>query len=242
MSLPKINTPITEIEQPSTGKKLKFRPFLVKEEKILMMANEGEDFVDKLNSVRQIINNCSLEELEVEKLPMFDIEYFFLKLREISVGNTIDVYMKHPNDVNKKNEKCEHKQTVSIDLSNAKVVKNDKHTNKIKLDDTYSLEMEYPRIEILEKLKNFNVENVDDILRLVIECTKRLYTSEDVYNFKDYTQEEKFEFYGSLTQKQFSKLKEFFDTIPKIEISIDYTCQMCGEQESIKVNGLTSFL
>lgn len=242
MSLPKINVPITEIEQPSTGKKIKFRPFLVKEEKILLMANEGDDVIDKLNSVRQIINNCSLEEMNVEKLPMFDVEYFFLKLREVSVGNTVKVSLLHPNGLNSKQEECNHQQAIELDLSTSKIIKNSNHTNKIKLDETYTLEMDYPRLEILEKLKNFNISDVDDVLKLVIECTKRLYTKDDVYDFKDYTIEEKMDFYGSLTQAQFSKIKDFFDTQPKIEMTVEYVCDKCGEKESIKVNGLSSFL
>lgn len=243
MSLPKINVPIFDIEQPSSGKKLKFRPFLVKEEKILLLASEGTNEKEKIEAVKQIINNCCLDEnFDIQKTPLFDLEYFFLKLREASVGSKIDLYLQHPNGKNQKGDPCDYQQPSQIDLSQTKIVRDPKHTNKIKLTDSYTLELTYPRIDMIEKLDSINLNNTDDIIRLISECTLRLYDNNEIYDFRDYTIEEKMDFYGSLTQQQFTSLKDFFDTVPKIELEIEYTCDKCGGYEKSVINGISAFL
>ena len=225
--LPSLSAPEFTTTIPSSGKKIKFRPFLVKEEKILYFALESGETEDMVSAIKNIFENCILSEFDVNNLAYFDFEYLFLMLRAKSVGETIDLKLKHDKDG------CEHVNDISINIEDIKVHKEPNHTDKIMLNDDIGVKMKYPTIESLGVL---NDENTFDIIRDSIEY---VYDQENVYD--DFSKQDADNFLESLSKNQFELISEFFATMPKLRHEVKYKCKACKKTETVVLEGLQSF-
>jgi hypothetical protein len=244
MALPKIQTPIFELNLPSTGQSIKYRPFLVKEQKILLMAMESGETSSILTAVKQIVNNCAVEELETEKLPIFDLEYFFLRLRAKSIGEDIDLNLRHQGEINSKGESCTHVTKMKLNLLDVEVQKSVGHEDKIILDDSsgIGIKFKYPTADLA---KNFTeVEGkteIDLAAEAIINCIDYIFDKDNIYKKEDSTQKELVEFVESLSQDQFQKLSKFFDTMPKLKHEVKWKCPGCGQEDRVELEGLANF-
>ena len=203
------------------------------------MANEGKDPKEIVNSMRQIINNCCVEDLEVDNLPLFDVEYIFLQLRAKSVGEISNLTFKCKNVV--ENVPCNSVVQIPIDLSKIKVHRDKNHSNKIKLSKDLGIIMKYPRIELLSDIDGITENNMNEIIHIISQCIDNIYDADTVYNSKDHTTEELEEFLLGMTQDQFEKIQLFFETMPKLKEEVAFKCDKCGLEDSIDLEGLQSF-
>lgn len=233
MPLPKINYPLTEIKIPSTGKKTKIRPFLVKEEKILLMAKTGQDIAEVLNSIKQVVNNCLIDDsIDVDKLTLFDIEYMFLKLRAISVSNICKVSYKDGED--------EKIYNFDINLDEVEV-KFEKESDKvIKINDTIGIIMKYPDANLYSDKDFFKNEKDDVVAKLLIRCIDKIYDGDEIFDPKDFTKEEVIQFFDNLGTKVYEKMKEFIDNMPTLYHKIEYKNSK-DQDRVIELTALTDF-
>jgi len=237
MALPKLDLPLYELELPSSGETISYRPFLVKEEKILMMAMESENEKEMINGVRQIVNNCvSDSNFDVDNAPLFDVEYILLHLRGVSMGGTVTLNYKN-NECNKKNCKA---LSVEVDILASQIEKNLEHEPKIELTDTVGLIMGYPDIKMMSKINDMQ-NSIESTMDIISKCIERVYDEENVYSKADFTPEEIKEFVDNLTQPQFEKIQKFFETSPKIYQDVEIGCEKCDFEETIRLEGLASF-
>ena len=236
MPLPKIATPTYSMVLPSTEKEINYRPFLVKEEKLLVLALESEDTKQITTAIKAVLKSCVLTKgIKVESLPTFDIEFLFLNIRGKSVGESIDVNIICPDD-----EKTSVK--VVIDLDDIKVQKSDGHNPNIKLDDTYTLKMRYPSLNEFIK-SNFNAQDikVDDTFELIASCIDQVYSEEESWTQADCTKKELTEFLEQLNSSQFKEIEKFFDTMPKLKHEIKIKNPKTKKESSITLTGLNDF-
>ena len=240
MALPKLNVPVYEAILPSTEKVIKYRPFLVKEEKILLTAMEGTDQKSIIPAVKQIINNCVQEEIDVEKLPTFDIEYLFLRLRAKSIGESVTIGLKPWGCPNNKGELCENSTQVEINLEEVKVIKNEEHNSKIMLDDKIGIKMNYPDMDKLGNIIQGEETTVTG-MNVIKDCIEMIFTDEETFERDSFNEKELDDFLDSLNTQQFIKIKEFFDTMPTLKHTVKYKCETCGEEKETTIQGLNSF-
>lgn len=237
MPLPKIAAPTYTLELPSTEQEISYRPFLVKEEKVLVIALESEDNKQISNAIKTVIKNCILTKgVKVESLPTFDIEYLFLNIRGKSVGEEIEVNVICPDD--------EATQVpVTIDLDDIQVQKNDDHTNKIKLDDTLMMEMKYPSLdEFIKNNFDFNDENsMDQSFNLIASCVNNIFSEDEVWAAEDCTKKEIKEFLEQMNSAQFKDIEKFFETMPKLSHTIKVTNPKTKVESEVVLEGLASF-
>lgn len=244
MALPKIKSPIFELTLHSNQKNYKYRPFQVKEQKLLLMALESQEGAEMLRAIKQIINNCCLDEINVDELPMFDLEYFFLRLRAKSIGEEIDLKLSHATGMNSKGEICEMSTPFKLNLMEVEVQKDETHTNKIVLDEETGtgIVLKYPTIMLANKLENNKNQNqMEVIISVVLESIDYIFDKENVYPAAESTKQELTEFINSLSQDQFLKLTNFFNSMPKLKHQINWTCASCGCEDKIELEGMTSF-
>ena len=237
MPLPKIATPTYELVLPSSNKKIKFRPFLVKEEKILIIAMESQDTKQIANAVKNVITHCILTKgIKVDKLSTFDIEYLFLNIRGKSVGEDIEVMVTCPDD-----GKTQVPALINIDT--IKVQKSDEHEKDIKLDDQYTLRMRYPSLNEFIK-NNFATAtemNVDDTFDLIASCIDQVYSEEESWASADCTKKELSNFLEQLDSKQFKAIEKFFETMPKLSHTVKVTNPNTKKECEIVLEGLQNF-
>jgi len=237
MPLPKIAAPTYTLELPSTGQEINYRPFLVKEEKVLVIALESEENKQITNAIKTVIKNCILTKgIKVETLPTFDIEYLFLNIRGKSVGEEIEVNVICPDD--------EVTQVpVTIDLDDIQVQKNDEHTNKIKLNDTLMMEMKYPSLdEFIKNNFDFNDENsMDQSFNLIASCVSNIFSEDEVWAAEDCTKKELKEFLEQMNSAQFKDIEKFFETMPKLSHKIKITNPKTKVESEVMLEGLASF-
>ena len=242
MALPKLNVPVYETILPSTDKVIKYRPFLVREEKILLTAMESDDEKLISNAVKQILKNCIQGEMNINELPTFDIEFLFLRLRAKSVGEKITVGLRPYPCVQNEGELCKFSTEVEINLEEVKVKKNDNHTSKIMIDNNVGVKLKYPDIDLITPDGNKEkLSQVDLGMSVIKNCIDMIFTKETVHERDSFTEEELDEFLDSLNSEQFERIKEFFDTIPKLSHTVEYTCKTCGEEKETTIEGLNSF-
>jgi len=237
MPLPKINTPTYELVLPSNGKKIKYRPFLVREEKILIMALETEDQKQITDAVIQILSACIMTRgVKLNELATFDIEYLFLNVRSKSVGETIKLNLTCPDD-----EKTN--VPVTIDLDEIKVKKTEGHSNKVKLDNTLMMELKYPSLdEFIKSNFDFKDENaMEQSFNLIASCIDKIYNEEEVWVAADCTKKEIKEFLESMNSSQFKKIEEFFTTMPKLSHTIKVKNPNTKVESEVVLEGLASF-
>ena len=237
MPLPKIATPTYELELPSSGETIKYRPFLVKEEKVLVIALESEDNKEITNAIKAVLKSCVLTKgIKVEKLPTFDIEYLFLNIRGKSVGEEIEVNIICPDD-----EKTQ--VPVFIDLDDIQVQKSDEHTNKVKVDDDIMMEMAYPSLDQFIK-NNFDFDEKNAMAQsfeLIATCIDKIYTQDEVWASADSTKKEMNEFLESMNSTQFKEIEKFFETMPKLSHTIQVTNPKTKKKSEVVLEGLASF-
>jgi len=235
MALPKLTTPTYELELPSTDEKVKYRPFLVKEEKILMMAMESKSSADITQAVKDIVNECTFNKIDISSMPMFDVEYIFLQIRSKSVGEVSKLKLLCPDD-----EKTY--ADVELDLNQVKVQVGDDHTNKIELGDDKGMIMRYPTIDSFKEsgIKNITATNM---LEVISTCILQIYEEDGkkVYDPKDQTQKELTDFIEQLNTKQFKDVQNFFETMPKLKHEITIKNPKTKKESKITLTGLNDF-
>ena len=237
MALPKLNVPVYEAILPSTEKVIKYRPFLVKEEKLLFTAQEsGEEAV--LPAVKQIIKNCVQGELDIDNMPLFDIEYLFLRLRAKSVGEEVTLGLKPWGCPQNNGELCEFTTEVSVNLEEVKCIKDKKHTSKIMLDDKIGIMMKYPDISQMNMGES---ENDAMGMKIIKNSINMIFTEEETHEKDSFTEKELDEFVDSLNTKQMDKIRNFFETMPTLKHTVKYKCETCKEEKETTVQGLQSF-
>lgn len=238
MPLPKISTPTYELELPSTGKKIRYRPFLVREEKILIMALESEDTKQISNAIVQILSDCiATKTVKVSELSTFDIEYLFLNVRAKSVGETVEVNVTCPDD-------GETQVKMELNIDDIKVQKDPAHSNIIRLDDNLSMKLKYPSLEQFVE-NNFEVNesesDVNKSLSMIISCVDMVYDQEESWSAADCTKKELEEFIEQMNTKQFKEIENFFVTMPKLSHTIKVTNPNTKVESEIVLEGLASF-
>ena len=237
MPLPKIATPTYELELPSTGATVRYRPFLVKEEKVLVIALESEDNKQITNAIKAVLKSCILSKgIKVESLPTFDIEYLFLNIRGKSVGEDLEVNIICPDD-NKT------QVPVTIALDEIEVQKDENHTNKIKVDESIMMEMKYPSLDqFIKNNFDFNDKNaMDQSFDLIATCIDKIYTEEEVWAAADCTKKEMKDFLEQMNSNQFKEIEKFFETMPKLSHSVSVTNPNTKVKSEVVLEGLASF-
>ena len=239
MPLPTIETPTYELKLPSSNKKIKYRPFLVKEEKILILALESKDQDEVTNAVTDVLKKCILTKtVDIDSLPTFDIEYLFLNIRAKSIGEDIKMTVICPDD-------GETKVPVTVWVDEIKVIKPEDHTTDIVIDDKMTMRMKYPSLnQFIEN--NFDVKDdpevmVDKTLKVVADCMDTVYTEEDAWEAKDYTPTERVKFIEQLNSKQYKKVEKFFSTMPKLSHTIEVINPNTKKKSSVVLEGLADF-
>ena len=235
MALPKLTTPTYELEVPSTDEKIKYRPFLVREEKILLMALESGKNEDIINAVKDIVSECTFGKVDLGSMPMFDVEYIFLNIRAKSVGEVSTLQLLCPDDK-------ETYANVDVDLSEVKVHVDEGHTSKIELTDEMGLVMTYPTIDSFAKTGVTEI-TASNMLEVISSCIAQIYDKggEEVFEAKDQTQEELTEFVEQLNTKQFLDLQKFFDTMPKLKHMVEIENPKTKVKTKVALQGLNDF-
>jgi len=235
MALPKLNTPTYELEVPSTDEKIKYRPFLVKEEKILMIAMESKDNAQIVNAVRDIVSECTFNKLNLGTMPMFDVEYIFLNIRAMSVGEISKLRLLCPDDKETYGE-------IDVNLSEVIVQVEEGHTNKIELTDEMGLYMKYPTIDSFVSTGITDV-TASNMLDVITTCIAQIYDKkgEEVFDANDQTKEELVEFVEQLNSKQFQDVQKFFDSMPKLKHVVKLENPKTGVVNDILLQGLSDF-
>ena len=233
MALPKIAQQKYKTKIPSTKKEVKFREFLMKEQKILLMASEGNSETEMYSAMITILESCIDEEVDYGKLPMSDLEFLLMKIRSKSVGEEVALVLKH------KSGDCKEVQHVTINLNDVKVVSHKDHTNLIELKDKISVQMKYPAVDAIEKLKGLN--DADAAFGMIRMCLDMVIQGDEVYEVKDFSDKEVDEFVDSLPTDEFEKIEHFFKTMPALKHTIKWKCNGCGKDEASVVEGLANF-
>ena len=247
MGLPKIAVPEYQLTLPSTGKDIKYRPFLVKEEKLLLIAMEGQNEQEILTAVQNVISECVLEDIDANTLPMFDIEYIFLWLRAKSKGEIIDLKYTCPT--------CKGPIPVGFNIEDIKMHYDEKHSTKIELTNDLGVVFKYPNVALQKKISELpdDLTQIDMIFKTVFLCVDYIYDGETTYSSKDHTEKEMMDFLESLTDEQFQKLSVFYETMPKLKHELKMECKnkvkqegkkkdkVCGYTEDLTLEGLASF-
>lgn len=231
MALPKIDIPIQELTLPSTGEKVKYRPFTVKEEKILLVAQESNDLTSQVLAAKQVVNNCLIDK-DVSELAMFDLEYVILYLRARSVNNLISFTVR--------DEETDERVELEIDIDEVQLVRNDNHSNEIAINDDYKLFLRYPTIDEFSKLTTLDPEDPLTDYIMLTSCIDYVASEDEVHYFKDYTQTEIDEFMDGLTAKSIKNITAFFETMPKLRHEVSYTNSQ-GTEKTFVVEGMQSF-
>jgi hypothetical protein len=232
MALPKLDTVYYELNLPSTGEKLKYRPFLVKEQKELLIAQESDDERQIESAFAQILNNCVLDDIDPYKMPMFDIEYVFLKIRGKSVGEKVELSLLCPDD-------NETRVNVKVDLEKIDVEVKEGHTNEIELTDDVKLVMKYP---CLEDMSGFSTEGeVKSVFEMIKRCIYEVHDNETIYNKVDMSEKELDEFIDSMSTQHFESLTQFFDTMPKLQHMVTVKNPKTKKKVEILIEGIQSF-
>lgn len=235
MALPKLNVPRYELKLPSDERRIKYRPFLVKEEKLLLLAMETEDQGQMVDTIQTLLLNCTnLSQTDIKNLATFDFEYIFLNIRAKSVGETVDIMVTSPDD-------GETRVKVTIDLDDINVKFNDDHTNVLKLDNKISMVMKYPSMDMFVK-NNFETNStVESLFELTVDCIVQIVEGEDVYEAQESSKEELIEFLDQLNTTQFQEIQKFFETMPKLAHEIKFTNPKTKKKQTLELEGLASF-
>ena len=245
MALPRVNTPTYELKIPSTGQKVKYRPFLVKEEKILLMAMEDGKPNTMSKAMQDIISACTEGDLALKNLSPFDLEYFFLQIRGKSVGDIIDLTFRKPDSIEcgEKNENCQEVCNIQINIDDIKVDTKRIKNSKIELSDSIGIKMNYPQFDMIQKFANLTDQTAktDDIFKVINECIEYIWDGDEIYKAKDATKKELTEFIESLSSSQFAKIKDFLEGMPTLRHTVTWKCSKCERQAPLLLEGIDAF-
>ena len=231
MALPKINNVLYDLELPSSGEMVEYRPFLVKEEKILLMALEGKDEKEMVKAIKQIITQCvATEKFNINKLAMVDLEYLFLNIRGKAVGDVSTISFEH---------ECGEIIKLDVDLSKVEIVNNKNISDLVNLTEDIMIRLKPPSLDNVIGVANKN--QIDVVMEIVRECLVEIIQGKDVFSAQDHTKEELDEFLNSLNSGQFQKIQTYYESLPKMKQDIEYTCPKCGETKKETLEGLASF-
>lgn len=231
-----MQTPIYNTVIPSTQKSIKFRPFLVKEEKALLIAQQSEDSNVLVDTLKNIVTSCIQEKIDVDSLAMFDLEFLLLQIRARSIGEIIDLTFRC--------DTCEDpkaKATLSFDLTKIEVALNPLHTKTLELFDNVGVVMKYPNIDAIKKFEELDFDNIEVVFDLIVDSIDYIYSNDTVYHAKEQPKKEIIEFIENLTQEQFQKIKVFFETMPKVRKDVTYTCPVCQKVHNKYIEGIETF-
>lgn len=235
MALPLNSTPIYQLTVPSTDKVVKFRPFLVKEEKALLLAQQSEDPNVMIDTLQEVIKSCVKDEIDVGKLAVFDLEYIFTQIRAKSVGEEVELVFR-----------CQHcdddkaRVNVKIDITQIDVQKTEDHTKQIPLFDDVGIVMKYPSLNMVKKLESLG-NSMQDIFNIVIDCIDYIYNGDELIYASETSKEELEEFLNNMTTDQFANIQKFFSTMPVMKKQVDYDCPVCGAHNQAELSGISSF-
>ena len=233
MALPKMAVPMYSVVLPSTGQELQMRPYLVKEEKILMIALESNDPQQISTAVRNIIVSCIEDIIDMDELTVFDIEKLFLELRSISVGETVELSIKC--------SECEENNTAAVNLKEVNLSEYVQGANIIQLDTSIGIELKYPTVNDITDISAGKLESVEGMMELITNCIVNIFDADNVYSAKDEKKEALNEFIDGLSSAQFKKIKAFFESTPMLVHNIEFKCSKCEHENSIELKGLNSF-
>ena len=233
MALPKLDTPTYELEQPSTGEKIKYRPFLVKEQKVLMMAQESQDDKQIRDALASLVSSCTFQSVDPYEIPMFDIEYFFLRIRGKSSGEKIELNLLCPDDNETRVKKTINLEEISVNMKVG-------HTNELNITDKIKMIMRYPTLNDMIDI-DVEKENTEDVFSLIKRCVWEIHHDEKVYNKVDISDKELEEFIDSLTADQFEKITDFFDTMPKVQHSVEVMNPNTKKKGEVVIEGIQNF-
>lgn len=234
MALPKVETPRYELQVPSTGKMVTYRPYLVKEEKVLMVAMESQDNRQMIRAVKDVIKSCTDGEIDISKLAMFDLEYVFAMLRAKSVGETTTVGVKC--------ESCESKNDVDVNIEDVRVnVPKDDAYKTIHLTEDVGVTLRYPSVDALIETERPGTSDIDTVFALAAACIESIFSGVEVYDADQQSKKELNEFIESLSTEQFNKIREFVEEMPTAALDVQFKCTNCGEDNNIEVKGLANF-
>jgi hypothetical protein len=234
MALPQINSPIHELTIPSTGKKIKYRPFVVREEKLLLLAMESEDESDITNAIVQIIENCVQSKINAQELSTFDIEYLFLNIRAKSVGETLEFTVTCPDD-------GQTKVDVEINIDDIQVQREKEHNDTIDLENGYFIKMKYPTMKYVLNRKTSEKSLVESSFEYIVECIESIYNDEETWEAADSTKKELIEFVDSLNTKQYQKVQTFLNTMPKLKHTFQVRNPKTKVMNDVTIEGLANF-
>ena len=240
--LPKLDVPMYSVNLVSTGKPVRFRPFLVREQKLFLMAAESEDGSEMINTIRQVLKNCVLDEIDIDSLPTFDLEYLFMNLRARSVEEVVELNYKCNNRVKGEDgeeKTCSGVVNLKVNILEIEPTKNPKHENKVKITDKLGIVFKYPTFEMFQKYEKMSENEV--MMNILVDCIDYIFDDEQVYYAKDTPKKELEEFVDNLQQKDLEKFKKFFDTMPEIKKDIHFKCPKCTYEEDITIKGMQSF-
>ena len=239
MALPMMSAPTYTMVVPSTGASVKFRPFLVKEEKALLVAQQSEDPGVMIDTLKNVIKGCIQSELDINRLATFDLEYMFMQIRGKSVGETIDLVFPCDIDHGDQNEKA--RANVLVDINSITVERSPDHTNKFELFGNVGVVMKYPTVDTLKKLEGLDENDLDKIFDIMALSIDYIYDGDQLYYSSEQKHEELVQFINNLSSEQFMKLQKFFETMPKLRKEIEYDCPVCGKHHKKVLEGIQSF-
>ena len=239
MALPIMNTPVYTMTVPTSGVSVRYRPFLVKEEKALLIAQQSEDVKVMIETLKNVIKSCVMDKLDVEKLAVVDLEYMFVQIRGKSVGETIELTFGCDTDHGEQNEKA--KSTVVVDVSTISVETGEGHTSKFDLFDNVGVVMKYPTVDILKKLEGIESTDIDKIFEVIALSIDYIYQGDEIFYSNEQGKDEMLQFVNNLTSEQFIRVQSFFETMPKLRKEIQYDCPVCGRHHVKLLEGLQSF-
>ena len=242
MALPKIDVPIFEVKLFSTDKKIKFRPFTVKEEKLFLIASESDDPQSTITTIKQVLNNCILDDIDIEALPLFDIEMLFLNLRARSISEVVNLKYKCNNNIveeDGKEHKCNNQVEIDVNVLDIIPESGLNHSKKIEINSKLGIVMKYPKMNVIVDMND--QENIDSVLNLIAGCIDYIYDEDKLYYSNDSTTQELIDFLETLQSKDLENIKQFFDNMPKMKKTLDFNCKKCGYQEKIEVEGIQNF-
>jgi hypothetical protein len=244
MALPKIDVPVYETTLISSGKKVKFRPFLVKEQKLFMMATESNDIKESVNVIKQVLNNCILTDIDVNSLPTFDIEHLFMQLRARSVGELINLRYNCNNvltDEAGKTKQCGGLVKFDLNVLDIKPTIVKEHSTKIEITPKLGIVMKYPSFDNMTLDDGDGTSQMEKTIEMITGCIDYIYDEDQIYYSKDSSKEELTEFVENLQQEDVEKIQKFFSTMPKMVKDLEFKCPKCGYEEKIKVEGIQNF-
>ena len=242
MALPKVSTPTYELIVPSTGEKVSYRPFLVKEEKTLLMAAEDQNISTITKAMRDIISTCTEGEVDLKNLAPYDIEYIFLQLRGKSIGDVITLNLKKPESIECEESECPGSTEIKIDIDDIKIDTSSIVDSKIELTEDIGIKLGFPQLESIQKYTTKGGGMVaDGVFKMINDCIEYIWEGEDIYKAKDATKKELNDFIESLNTEQFNKIRDFFESMPRLKHEITWTCSKCDKSAPLLLEGIDSF-